>query len=220
TRSKTRSPGFGVSSIAPRMPASRRSRTEAGARSRTPRRSRTSRAVANVVGSGAVGPEAMTSTGSPMTSESARVTTVAGHRAGVGHRMAGFGEPDPSERRCVAVLDDDEALADPVAQNVLCRPRHRAARLPAAQDHDARVTRLDVEVGPDERAHIAGREGGLPDRARVLARAHDESLRRRSPASRSTSSVFGKQNRIVEPPLRIPKDLARPVCPEAALECI
>src|SRR5207244_683509 len=140
--------------------------------------------------------------------------------AGVGHRMAGFGEPDPPERRCVAVLDDDEALADPVAQNVLCRPRHRAARLPAAQDHDARVTRLDVEVGPDERAHIAGREGGLPDRARVLARAHDESLRRRSPASRSTSSVFGKQNRIVEHPLRIPKDLARPGWPEAALECI
>jgi len=82
------------------------------------------------------------------------------------------------------------------------------------------VTRLDVEVGPDERAHIAGREGGLPDRARVLARAHDESLRRRSPASRSTSSVFGKQNRIVEHPLRIPKDLARPGWPEAALECI
>src|SRR2546426_4090830 len=60
----------------------------------------------------------------------------------------------------------------------------------------------------------------LPDRARVLARAHDESLRRRSPASRSTSSVFGKQNRIVEHPLRIPKDLARSGWPEAALECI
>src|SRR5437879_1709981 len=153
TRPKTRSPGFGVSSISPRMPASRRARTEAGTRSRTPRRSRTSIAVANVV-----------------------------------HRVAGFGEPDPPERRRVAVLDDNEADTDAVAQDVLRGPRHRAARLAATKDHDAPVTRRNVEVAPDERGHIAGGEGSLPDRARVLARAHDESLRRRSPASRSTST--------------------------------
>ena len=77
---------------------------------------------------------------------------------------------------------------DAVVQDVLRRPRHRAARLAATKDHDAPVTRRNVEVAPDERGHIAGGEGGLPDRARVLARAHDLSLRRRSPVSRSTST--------------------------------
>src|SRR2546426_792277 len=160
TRPKTRSPGFGVSSISPRMPASRRARTEAGTRSRTPRRSRTSIAGAKVVGSGAVGPEAMTSRGAPMTSEGARVTTVAGHG------VAGLGGPAPPERRRVAVLDDNEADTDAVAQDVLRGPRHRAARLAATKDHDAPVTQRNVEVAPDERGHIAGGEGSLPDRAR------------------------------------------------------
>src|SRR2546426_10923442 len=123
-----------------------------------------------------------------------------GEAPGVGHRVAGLGEPDPSERRRVAVLDDDEALGDAVAQEVLCRPGHGPARLAAAEHDDARVARIHVEMGPDERGHVAGGEGGLPDRTRTLPRAHDRSLRRRSPASRSTSSVFGKQNRILVRP--------------------
>src|SRR5213080_356440 len=78
--------------------------------------------------------------------------------------------------------------------------------------------RLTTSRSPsDDRLH-----GGRPRRpwGKIPSHGHDGSLRRRSPASRSTSSVFGKQNRIVEHPLRIPKDLARPGWPEAALECI
>src|SRR3989441_3781230 len=69
-----------------------------------------------------------------------------GEAPGVGHRLAGLGEPDPSERRRVAVLDDDEAFGDAVAQDVLCRPGHGRARLAAAEHDDARV-----EIG---RAHV------------------------------------------------------------------
>ena len=98
-----------------------------------------------------------------------------GEAARVGNRVPGFGQPDSPERRRVAVLDDHEALGDAVAQDVLRRARHRPARLAAAEHNDARVAGVDGEVGPDERGHVAGGEGGLPDRARVLPRAHDAS---------------------------------------------
>src|SRR2546426_11853901 len=86
-----------------------------------------------------------------------------GEAPGVGHRVTGLGEPDPSERRRVAVLDDDEALGDAVAQDVLCRPGHRPARLAAAEDHDARATRIQLEMGPDERRRGTGGDGRPPD---------------------------------------------------------
>src|SRR5216117_2751280 len=67
--------------MSPRRPASRRAATDAGTRPASPRRASTSRAPAKVVGSGAVGPEAITSSGSPITSESASVRTLAGQAA-------------------------------------------------------------------------------------------------------------------------------------------
>src|SRR3989441_10166863 len=102
--------------------------------------------------------------------------------------------------RSVAVLDDDEAFGDAVAQDVLCRPGHGRARLAAAEHDDARVARIPMEMGPDERGHVAGGEGGLPDRTRALPRPHDRSLRRRAPPSRSTSCVFGTPTRILVRP--------------------
>ncbi len=143
-----------------------------------------------------------------------------GQAARVGHGMAGFREGHPPDGHAVAVLDDDEAAGDAIAESSLGGARHRPARLSAAQDEDARAAGLEAEPGADEGPHVARGERGLPDRVRVRARAHAPNVRRRSPASRSTASVFGKQNRIVEHPLRIPKDLARPGWPEAALECI
>ena len=81
TRAKIPSSGFGVSGILPAAPASSRSRTLRGARPSRPKRRTTASACAYVLGSGAVGPEAITSTAFPITSESAKVRTVAGAAA-------------------------------------------------------------------------------------------------------------------------------------------
>src|SRR5258705_131514 len=78
---KTGSSGFGVSGTSPRIPRSSRSTIGAGARASRSNRSRIARASAKGEASGAVGPEAMTSSGSPMTSESRSAGTRAGAAA-------------------------------------------------------------------------------------------------------------------------------------------
>ena len=75
------------------------------------------------------------------------------------------------------------------------RRRHEAAA-----DLDAYLqpvtSRQSASVRLDALAEgRSARVGGM-----MRKRSHDESLRRRSPASRSTSSVFGKQNRILVRP--------------------
>ena len=114
----------------------------------------------------------------------------------VGHRMARLRDRGALQAHAVAILDDDEAAGDAVADALLGGGGHGAARLATAQDEDACVAGIDPEMTAHERHHIARGESRLPDGARCLARRHEPSLRRRSPASRSMSSVFGKQNRI------------------------
>ena len=115
--------------------------------------------------------------------------------------MARLGDRDTPGARAVTVLDDDEAVADAVADDLFGDGRHGPARLAAAQDVDARAAgKIEAKMAPDERRHIAGGERRVEDRARRVARGHERSLRRRSPASRSMSSVFGKQNRILVRP--------------------
>ena len=81
TRSKTGSPGLGVSGISPRAPRSSRSTMPRGAFSRRWKRSRMARASVKVETSGVVGPEAITSSGSPITSERSKASTRAGAAA-------------------------------------------------------------------------------------------------------------------------------------------
>ena len=81
TRRKTGSSGLGVSGISPRVPRSSRSTIVAGARASRSKRRRIASASAKVEASGAVGPEAMTSSGSPITSESSSACTRAGAAA-------------------------------------------------------------------------------------------------------------------------------------------
>ena len=81
TRSNRGSPGLGVSATSPRRPASRCATIDGGTRSCRPRPASTRSASSNVDGSGAVGPDAMTSSGSPMTSDRTSVSTSAGMAA-------------------------------------------------------------------------------------------------------------------------------------------
>ena len=81
TRSKIFSPSLGVSGRAPFAPASILSITEAGSRPASSYRPTISRHSPKVELSGTVGPEAITSRGSPTTSDRIRVTTVAGQQA-------------------------------------------------------------------------------------------------------------------------------------------
>ncbi len=78
TRRNAGSEGFGVSGTSPRAPCSSRRRTAAGTRARTLYSSRTCRASANVLASGAAGPDPITPGSPPMTSESSRASTRAG----------------------------------------------------------------------------------------------------------------------------------------------
>ena len=78
-RAKSLSPGLGVSSIAAATPCSIRTRTAAGTLSRMPYRSSTAAASRKVDGSGAAGPEPITSGLSPITSETSSASTFAGH---------------------------------------------------------------------------------------------------------------------------------------------
>ncbi len=78
TCAKTESSVLGVSGISPASPARRRAPTEGGALLNRLYFARTCQASAKVLVSGTVGPEAMTSSGLPTTSDSMRETTVAG----------------------------------------------------------------------------------------------------------------------------------------------
>ena len=110
--------------------------------------------------------------------------------------MARLGDLDAPQVAVVAVLDDDEAPGHAVTRDFFRRGRHRPARLAGAQEEDPGVSAIEVEMASDERRHVAGRQRRFPYGAHGVARGHGRSLRRRSPASRSMSSVFGKQNRI------------------------
>src|SRR5438874_598641 len=170
TRSKSGSPGLGVSGIWPARPASRRRAIDAGTRPESPRRA-----------------------GAASDLEKPRR---GGQPARVGHGMPGFGDLDAPQARAVSVLHDHEAAGDVIAQDLLGGRSHGAARLAGAQEEDAGGLAIEAEVSADERRHVARRQRRFPYGADGVARGHEPSLRRRSPASRSMSSVFGKQNRI------------------------
>jgi hypothetical protein len=85
--------------------------------------------------------------------------------ARVGHRMARFGDVDAPQGRRAAVLDDDEAVRDPITDDLFGRGRHRAAGLAGAEEKDARMAALEAKVGSDERRHVARRQRRVPDGA-------------------------------------------------------
>ena len=76
--SKTGSPAFGVSILFPATPSFKKVSILLGTVRVNPNVARTVKACKKVVGSGTVGPEAITSNGSPGTSDKIKLTRVAG----------------------------------------------------------------------------------------------------------------------------------------------
>ena len=124
------------------------------------------------------------------------------HTPLVRHGVTGLDHLDLPGRGQMPVLDDDQALRDPLAQAVLDGRRHRCRRLPRPEHHQAPARgRLDsVERRGGQRARVGGAEGGIEDRAGDHPQAHRASFCSRRPASISMSSVFGKQKRILVRP--------------------
>ena len=151
-------------------------------------------------------PETRTSTRSSAPADSASVADLARGRrlaALVGHRVPGLDQRARGGSAPVAVLDHDEAVGDAVAPGLLDRGGHGArglARPPRRARVRARAARSPARARRDERAHVAGGEGGVEDGAGGLAEGQRRSFCSRRPASISMSSVLGKQKRILVRP--------------------
>ena len=124
TSAKNGASGPGVSGTSPRAPDSRYSSAEVGIRSRTWRRSTMARASEKVVGSGESGPEAMTSGGSPNTSDRINARTLAGTA------MCAM-RPPLRRSRCLRTQLSSSMVA-PARSNVSVVPRTADSATPVA----------------------------------------------------------------------------------------
>src|SRR5262245_5500452 len=112
--------------------------------------------------------------------------------------MSGLEKSDAPSLGQVAVLDDDDPAAHPVADHVLDSGGHRAGCLSCSDDHEPPSLMLGHtwEGTQDERANITGSQGSVEDAPGCRAERHRASFCSRRPASINTSSVLGKQKRI------------------------
>src|SRR5665647_782506 len=144
-------------------------------------------AAAKVEASGAVGPEPMTSTSSPMTSESSRDSTRAGaaRRAScpplmsemclrtvlISWMVAALVQLDAAQFGDVAVLDIDQAGGDLAAEDTFGGLRHGGSRL-ACADHVDMAEAGEVaafQVAGDGAGRVGGGERGAEDGQGVAA---------------------------------------------------
>lgn len=90
--------------------------------------------------------------------------------------MPGLDKADASGGSEMTVLDDDEASADPVAQDLFDHACHWGSGLPAAEDQDpvdggeietptpgAQGVAVALEARVEQWSHVARRESRLPD---------------------------------------------------------
>jgi hypothetical protein len=176
TLRKIGSPGLGVSGRRARIPARRCARTAAGTRGRMPRRLRTPKASAKVVGSGEAGPEAIVERSSPTTSDSTSALT----RAGAARRA----RPPPLRRdRCLRTAFSSWMVAPACMRRAVVRALSRSERPPAGAGRSA-------EAPPDKRSR---RRSSAPNPRRRRSTSAAARRPRRSgigwPASRTRRPV-------------------------------
>ena len=110
-----------------------------------------------------------------------------GDAARVRHRMAGLGDLDPRRRHPVAVLHDDEPVADAGTEQRLDGGRNRPAGLARAEpEHAAHAVEVDaqfagsqcalvdLEVPAQQRRDVTGGQRRAPDGRGRLARVRDQ----------------------------------------------
>ena len=142
-------------------------------------------------------------------SASARSRAEAARPRAVRHRVAGLGDLDPRRRQPVAVLHDDEALADARPRGS-SRPPAPSTRPPCRRPARARAARgrgragsgpalsaraVETEVAVQERGDVARGQRRAPDGGGRLARISRQACGASAGARRRpcrTSSVFGK----------------------------